>query len=146
MYKIKLQKTLKCLWPVYIDMFAVKWMVFSDVFINHFLKIHRSTLHKITKDLLYFCEVHDVNLWEKLAITVKFCFIETRLEEGCDLRGFLLKITRETINGLLIVVMNYFSKWAAFRSSRSEVFCRRYALKISKNLQQKLVPVTCNFI
>ena len=52
MYKIKLHKTSKCLWPVYIDMFVVKWMFFL-CFQNHFPKIHRNVLHKVTTDLLY---------------------------------------------------------------------------------------------
>ena len=65
MYKIKLHKTSKCLWRVYIDMFVVKWNVFFKVFINHFLKIHRSVLRKITIDLLYFLNVYDVNLWKE---------------------------------------------------------------------------------
>ena len=54
MYEKKLYKTLKYLWPVHIDMYFLKWMVFFDVFINHFLKIHRSFLCQITIDLLYF--------------------------------------------------------------------------------------------
>ena len=58
-------KTSKCLWSVYIDMFVVKWMYFLYVFINHFPKIHRSVLSKITIDLLYFWGIYDVNLWEK---------------------------------------------------------------------------------
>ena len=65
MYEITLHKTSKCLWPVYIDMFVEKWMFFFDVFLNHFPKIDRSVLHKITIDLLYFGDVYDVNLWEK---------------------------------------------------------------------------------
>ena len=36
--------------------------VFFDVLINHFPKIHRSVLRKITVDLLYFSDVYDVNL------------------------------------------------------------------------------------
>ena len=31
----------------------------------HFPKTHRSVPRKITIDLLYFCEVYDVDLWEK---------------------------------------------------------------------------------
>ena len=53
--------------------------VFFDVFVNNFLKIYESGLHKVTIDLLYFWDVYDVNVWEMLAITVKLCFIETRL-------------------------------------------------------------------
>ena len=53
MCKIKLHKTSKCLGPIYIDMFVMKWGFF-DVFINHFAKIHRSVPRKITIDLLYF--------------------------------------------------------------------------------------------
>ena len=101
----KLHKTSKCLWPVDMDMFVVKWMVFFDVFINHFQKIHRRSI----VDLLYFWDVYHVNLWEKLAITVKLCFTETRLEKGCDLRGYFSKIKRETIKALTIAVIHYFS-------------------------------------
>ena len=82
---------------------------FPDVFINHFQKIHRSVLLKTTIDLLYFWDVYDVSLWEKLAITVKPCFIETRLQKGYDLQGYFLKMTRETINVLMIAVIHYFS-------------------------------------
>ena len=72
--------------------------IFSfDISINHFAKIHGSVLHKITIDLLHFWDVYDANLWEKLAITVKFSFIEARLKKGYDLQGYFLKITRETI-------------------------------------------------
>ena len=48
---------------------------FFAVFINHFIKIHRIVLHKIA-DLLYFWEIYDVKLWQRLAITVKMCHIE----------------------------------------------------------------------
>ena len=40
-------------------------MEISFFFLPHFLKIHRSVLHKITIDLLYFWDVYDVSLWEK---------------------------------------------------------------------------------
>ena len=136
MYKIKCQRTSKCLWPVEIDMLVVKWMVFFDVFINHFQKI-QSVLHKIAIDLSNFWDVYDVNLWEKLAIMVKLCFIETRLKKGYDLQGYSLKMTRETKNVLTIVVIHYFSEWTSFRSSHSEVICKKSVLRISQNLQQK---------
>ena len=100
---------------------------FFDVFINHFQKIHRRSI----VDLLYFWDVYDVNLWEKLAITVKLCFIETRFKKGCDLRGYFLKITREMINVLTIAIIHCFSQWTSFRSSQ------KLFLKISQNLQQK---------
>ena len=32
MYKIKLHKTWKCMWPVYTDMFFVKWIFFPQRF------------------------------------------------------------------------------------------------------------------
>ena len=119
-------------------MFLVKLMFFFfDVFINHFQKIHRSAFHKITIDLLYFWDVYENSLWETLAIMVKLCFIETWLKKGCDLRGYFLKISRETINILTIVVIHYFSQGTSFRSSRLEVFCKKSVLKISQNLQQK---------
>ena len=35
------------------------------VHLVHFPKIHRSVLHKMTIDLLYFWDVYDVNLWQK---------------------------------------------------------------------------------
>ena len=89
-------------------MFVVECFFF-DVFVNHFPKIHIIILHKITIDLLYFSGVYDVNLWEKLVITVKLCFIETSLKKGYDLRGYFLKITRETINVLTIAVIHCFS-------------------------------------
>ena len=50
---------------VYINMFIVTWMGFYEVFTDHFLKIHRSAVHKITIVLLYFYNAYDVNLWEK---------------------------------------------------------------------------------
>ena len=54
MHKIKLHKTSKCL-TVSIDMFCCeKNVFFFNVFINHFPKIHRNALHKITIDLLHF--------------------------------------------------------------------------------------------
>ena len=53
MYKIKLHKTSKCLWPPYKHMFVVE-SFFFDIFINHFPRIPRSVLRKITIDLLYF--------------------------------------------------------------------------------------------
>ena len=63
MYKMKLHKTSKCLWPVYTDLLVVKWVgFFSNVFVNHFPKIHRSVLRKITIDLLFFWDVYDVSL------------------------------------------------------------------------------------
>ena len=38
---------------------------FLAFFINHFPKFHRSVLHKIAIDLLYFWDVYDINLWGK---------------------------------------------------------------------------------
>ena len=113
--------------PIYIDLFVVKWMLlfFFEVFINRLPKIHRSVLRKITIDLLYFWDVYDVNLWQKLAITVKLCIIETRLKQGYDLQSYLVKTTRETINVLAI----------------AEVFCKKGVFKIWKKLQQK--PCAC---
>ena len=73
---IYLYKTSKCLWPIYYV--CCEMNDFFNVFINHFPKIHRSVLHKITIDLFYFWDTYDVNLWEKLAVTVKPCYIEAR--------------------------------------------------------------------
>ena len=128
MYKTKLHKTSKSLCPniyrsVCCEMNVV--VFFLEVFINHLPKIHRSVLRKITIDLLYFWDIYDVNLWEKLAITVKLCFIETRLNQGYDLQSYLVKTKRETINVLTI----------------AEVFCKKGVLKIWKKLQQK--PCAC---
>ena len=110
---------------------------FFNVFINHFQKIHIIVLYKITIDLLYFWDVYDANLSEKLAIMVKLCFIEARLKKGYDFWGYFLKISRETINVLTIMVIHYFFKWTSFRSSHSEVFCKKSVVKIPQNLQQK---------
>ena len=83
---------------------------FFDILINHFQEIHRRVLYKITIDyLLYFWDVYDTNLWEKVVITVKLCFIKTRLKKGYDLQGYFLKMTREMINILTIAVIHYFS-------------------------------------
>ena len=109
---------------------------FFDILINHFQGIHRSVLYKITIDyLLYFWDVYDINLWEKVVITVKLCFIETRLKKGYDLQGYFLKMTRGMINVLIISYSLFFL--ISFRSRRSEVFCKKGVLKISQNLQQK---------
>ena len=51
MYKIKLHKTSNC---DHIYRYACYEMFFFDVFINHFPKINRSALRKMTIDLLYF--------------------------------------------------------------------------------------------
>ena len=104
-------------------------LFFFEVFINRLPKIHRSVLRKITIDLLYFWDVYDVNLWQKLAITVKLCIIETRLKQGYDLQSYLVKTTRETINVLAI----------------AEVFCKKGVFKIWKKVTAKtlrLWPVT----
>ena len=37
-------------------------------------------------------------------MTVKFCFKETRFKQGCDLQGYVLKITKET--QLFIIFLN----------------------------------------
>ena len=127
MYKTKLHKTSKFLCPhIYRSVNCeMNVVVFFKVFINHLPKIHRGVLRKITIDLLYFWDIYDVNLWEKLVITVKLCFIETRLKQGYDLQSYLVKTTRETINVLTI----------------AEVFCKKGVLKIWKKLQQK--PCAC---
>ena len=90
MYKIKLHKTLKFLWLAFIDVCCELNGLFSDVFVNHFPRIHWSVLRKIANPL-YLWDIFDVNLWEKFAITVKLCYIETRLKQGYDLIGYLLK-------------------------------------------------------
>ena len=45
----------------------------------HFLKIHRNVLRKITTDLLYFWDVYDVNLWEKISAEVRLIYAEKYL-------------------------------------------------------------------
>ena len=82
---------------------------FFRCFHKSLTKIHRSVLHKVAIDLLYFRDIYDVNLCEKLGMTVKLCFIETRLKQGYDLQGYFLKITKETINILTTIVIPYFS-------------------------------------
>ena len=78
----------------------MKRMFYFEVFKSHLLKIYRSFLYKMTIDLLYW-NVYDIIIYEKSyyskAITVKLCFIETRLKQGYDLLGYFLKITRETL-------------------------------------------------
>ena len=83
---------------------------FYNLLINHLPKIYRSILHKITVYLLDFWGIYDVNLWEKLAITVRLCFIETRLKQDHDLQGYFLKITRERINVLTIKVVIFLNE------------------------------------
>ena len=110
MYKIKLCKTSKCLWPLYyiINNVCYEMNFFFKISINRLPKTHRSFLSKITIDLLYW-DNHDVNLLEKLDITVKLHFNETTLKQDYDLQCFFLKITRETVNILKTVVIHYFS-------------------------------------
>ena len=147
MYKVRLYKTSKCLWPVYINKHVCYEMIFFfKVFINSFLKICGSVFRKTTINLLYFWDVYDVSLWEKLIITVKVCFTETRLKPSHELRVYFLKITREMINGLTTTAFHYFSWWTSFRSRCSEQFCKKGVFKISQNLQQKPVATACDFI
>ena len=102
---------------------------FFKGFINSLQKVNRSGLRKLTIDILYFRDVYDDNLWEKSTITVNLCFIETRLKQGYDLRGYFLKITRETTNVLTITANKCFNN--------HPFFCEKGALKILQNLQQK---------
>ena len=51
-------------------------------FDDHFLRIHRSVIAFLR---------HDVNILEKLTITVKLYYIETKLKQGYDSRGYFLK-------------------------------------------------------
>ena len=89
---------------------------------------------KITIDLLYFWDTYDVNLWKKLAITVKLCFIETRLKKDWFVRLlFENKRNNKSFNNRgysLLILMNIFYK-KSFR-----VFCEKGVLKVSQNLQQ----------
>ena len=78
MYKIKLHKTSKCLWPVYIEICLLWNVFFFEVFINHVPRILRSVLGKITTDQFYFWDAYDVSLWESY-LSEKVCYIETRL-------------------------------------------------------------------
>ena len=118
---------------------------FSNLLINHLPKIYRSILHKITVDLLYFWGIYDVNLWEKLAITVRLCFIETRLKQDHDLQGYFLKITRERINVLTIKVVIFLNEHlveaVVQRCSSKKLF-----LKFCKIYSKRPVPVACIFI
>ena len=109
MYKIKLHKTSKCLWSIYINTFVTKWMFFLQSFHKSLTQNYRTVLCKVTIDPLYFWDIYDVNLWEKLAITVKLCFTETRLKQGYDLQGYFLK-TKETINILTITVIIFLNE------------------------------------
>ena len=51
------------------------WFFFFNVFINHFLKIHRSVLSKITIDLLYFWDACAINLSRSMAYSRRSVFI-----------------------------------------------------------------------
>ena len=57
---------------LYRYVFCEMYVFFFDIFINHFAKIHRSFLSKITIDLLYFWDVFDFNLWEKVTCPVRW--------------------------------------------------------------------------
>ena len=109
--------------PILYKYVCYEMNVFFQCFHNHLPKIHRSFLHKIKIDILYW-DVYDVNLWEKLVITVKLCFIETsqnkRNDDCFDNRGCSL-----------FFLMNIFC------NSQSEVFCKKGVLKISQNLHQE---------
>ena len=89
---------------------------------------------KIAIDLLYFWDTYDVNLWKKLAITVKLCFIETRLKKDWFVRLlFENKRNNKSFNNRgysLLVLMNIFYK------KSFGVFCEKGVLKVSQNLQQ----------
>ena len=102
---IKLQNVCN---PFYRCLLWNEYFLFN-VFINHFLRIHRSVLLKITIGLLYFRDIYDVNLWERLTITVRLCYIETRLKQGYDLRDCFLKKQRKMINLLTVVAIHCFS-------------------------------------
>ena len=77
------------------------------------------------------------HLWRQSMrkVTVRLRFIETRLKQGYDLRGYFLNLTRETINILAIVVFHYLSWWTFFSSSRREMFSKKGFLKFSQNLK-----------
>ena len=80
-----------------------------------------------------------------LSITVKLWFIETRLKKGYDLPGYFLKITRETLTVLKIVVIIFLNKHlleaVVRRCSAKKVF-----LKFHKIYSKKPVLAACNFI
>ena len=115
---------------------------FFQHFHKYFPRIHRSVTYKITIDVSYFWDFSDVNLWEKLAITIKLRYIETRLKQGYDLRGYFEKSNRndKCFNNhsySLFFFMNVF-----FRSSRSDTAMWRCSPKkvfvqFHKILQQK---------
>ena len=61
---------------------------------------------------------------------VKLCFIETSLKKRYDLRGYFLKITRETINVLTVVVMDH-----NFMTSMKNVQCLQPPFPFSLSFQ-----------
>ena len=64
---------------VYIDMFVAEWMLFFfNVFINHFPKIHRSALRKITVDCCIFETFMAIIYEEKISGEVVFLFIQNK--------------------------------------------------------------------
>ena len=65
-----------------------------------------------------------------------------RLKQGYDLRGYFLKIIRETIKILIVAVVNeHLLEAAVQRCSAKKVF-----LNIHKIYSEVPVPVACNFI
>ena len=44
--------------------------------LTHFLRIHKSVPHKRRIDLLYFWDVYDVGLWEKISAEVRLIYVE----------------------------------------------------------------------
>ena len=84
------------------------------------------------------------NLWEKVAITVKLCFTETRLKQGYDLQGYFLK-TKETINILTITVIIFLNEHL-LEAVNQRCSAKKLFLKFYKIYSKKPVPVAYNFI
>ena len=133
MYKIKLHKTSKCLWLVYIDMFVVKWMFFL-CFQNHFAKIHRNVLHKITIDLLYcFFEtlLHRNNTQARLWFARLLFTNNKKIDKHFNNRVYVF----------IIFLNEHPLEAVGLRCSAKNVF-----LKFQKIYSEKSLPVACNFI
>ena len=106
MYKIKLYKTSRCLWPLYADMLVVKWFFFPDIFINHFPKINESVLCKIAIDLLYFRDVYDVSLWGENLAEAQLINAEQMSLYNC----IILRKKRDSNTGVFLWYMWNFSR------------------------------------
>ena len=132
MYKIRLNKTWKCLWPA--DMVCLLWNEW--IFFQRFHKLLSEIPKKIYCISIVFFRCLWRHLWEKLAITVKLSFIETSLKKGYDLRGYFLKLTRETID-VLTIAINIFLNEHLLEAVVRRCSAKKVFLKFNKIYNKK---------